>query len=50
LRITVFLPVLLSGRKNAARLKSTYSHFSVKISPSRQPVRMSSRIAAALIY
>jgi len=45
-RITVFRPLLLSGRKSRPRSRSTYSHRKLRISRSLQPVNKSRRTAA----
>ena len=46
-KITVFLPLLLSGRNNKPRSMSTCSQRRLRISLRRQPVNVSSRSAAA---
>ena len=46
-KITVFLPLLLSGRNNKPRSMSTCSQRRLRISGNRQPVNVSSRSAAA---
>ena len=45
---TVFWPVLLSESRRTLRSKSIWSQRRPRISPTRQPVRMSSRIAATV--
>ena len=45
-RCTTLAPVLESGSRSALPGMSTCSHLSVMISPSRQPVRISRRVAA----
>jgi hypothetical protein len=42
-----FFPVLESGNSSMPRSKSTCSHLRVRITPSRAPVRINGRIAAA---
>ena|SRR5215472_10292677 len=46
-RMTVFWPLLLSGKNRQSRSKSTCSHFRCRISLKRQPVKRSRRNAAA---
>ena len=45
--MTVFRPLLLSGKNRQPRSKSTYSHRRRRISRRRQPVNRSRRSAAA---